>query len=123
MRFTAYEYQNRAIRWVTEHKRCCLFLDMGLGKSVCTLTAASQLMDWCEVTRTLVVAPKKVAETTWTDEAAKWDHLRHLRVSRVMGTQKQRVQALGEDADIYVIGRDSFAWLVDYYDRKPGCRG
>jgi len=119
MRFTAYEYQKRAIRWVTEHKRCCLFLDMGLGKSVCTLTAASQLMDWCEVTRTLVVAPKKVAETTWTDEAAKWDHLRHLRVSRVMGTQKQRVQALGEDADIYVIGRDSFAWLVDYYDRKP----
>ena len=87
MRFTAYEYQKRAIRWVTEHKRCCLFLDMGLGKSVCTLTAASQLMDWCEVTRTLVVAPKKVAETTWTDEAAKWDHLRHLRVSRVMGTQ------------------------------------
>ena len=115
MRFEPYKYQERAIDWVTGHPRCCLFLDMGLGKSVCTLTAVSRLLDWCEVEKVLVVAPKKVAETTWTDEAEKWDHLRHLRVVKVVGTERQRVAALGEDADVYVIGRDSFVWLVAHY--------
>ena len=118
MRFEPYKYQERAIDWVTGHPRCCLFLDMGLGKSVCTLTAVSRLLDWCEVEKVLVVAPKKVAETTWTDEAEKWDHLRHLRVVKVVGTERQRVAALGEDADVYVIGRDSFVWLVAHYEGR-----
>ena len=87
----------------------------GLGKTVSTLTAIQQLMDDCEISRTLVVAPKKVAETTWTTEAQKWDHLKSLKVAKVMGTEKQRKLALAEKADVYVIGRDSFVWLVGIF--------
>ena len=72
-------------------------------------------MDDCEISRTLVVAPKKVAETTWTTEAQKWDHLKSLKVAKVMGTEKQRKLALAEKADVYVIGRDSFVWLVGIF--------
>ena len=115
MIYRPYEYQKTATRWILEHPRCGLFLDMGLGKTVSTLTAVQQLMDDCEIDRTLVVAPKKVAETTWSTEAAKWEHLQGLRVVKVMGTEKQRKLALAQDADIYVIGRDSFVWLVGQY--------
>ena len=115
MKFKPYNYQRAAIQWVLDHPRCGLLLDMGLGKSVITLTAIQQLMDDCEVSRTLVVAPKKVAETTWTTEAEKWDHLQSLKVAKVMGTEKQRNLALASKADIYVIGRDSFVWLVGKY--------
>lgn len=114
--FNPYQYQEDAISWIIDHPRCALFLDMGLGKTVSTLTAIRRLMDWCEVSKTLVVAPKKVAETTWTSEAAKWQHLCDLRVVRVMGTPRQRTAALETDADIYVIGRDSLKWLVDHYN-------
>ena len=115
MIFRPYEYQQAAIRWILKNPRCGLLLDMGLGKSVITLTAVQQLMDYCEVSRTLVVAPKKVAETTWTAEAEKWEHLKGLRVVKVMGTKKQRKLALASKADVYVIGRDSFVWLVGLY--------
>ncbi len=115
MQFRPYEYQQTAIKWIIKNQRCGLFLDMGLGKTVSTLTAIQQLMDDCEVSRTLVVAPKKVAETTWTTEAQKWDHLKSMKVSKVMGTEKQRKLALAEKADVYVIGRDSFVWLVGIY--------
>lgn len=115
MIYRPYEYQARATRFVIDHPECGLFLDMGLGKSVITLTAIQDLIDDCEISRVLVVAPKKVAETTWTTEAAKWDHLQDLRVSKVMGTEKRRKQALAEKADIYVIGRDNFVWLVGLY--------
>ena len=115
MRYKPYEYQREAMQWILDHPRCGLFLDMGLGKTVSTLTALQELMDECEVSRTLVVAPKKVAETTWTTEAEKWDHLRGLKVAKVMGTEKQRNLALASKADIYVIGRDSFVWLFGKY--------
>jgi len=115
MKFRPYEYQQTAIKWIIDNPRCGLFLDMGLGKTVSTLTAIQQLMDDCEISRTLVVAPKKVAETTWTTEAQKWDHLKSLKVSKVMGTEKQRKLALAEKADVYVIGRDSFVWLVGIF--------
>lgn len=115
MNYRPYEYQAKATRFVIDHPNCGLFLDMGLGKSVITLTAIQDLIDNCEISRVLVVAPKKVAETTWTTEAAKWDHLQDLRVSKVMGTEKQRKMALTEKADIYVIGRDNFVWLVGLY--------
>ena len=115
MIFRPYEYQQTAIKWIINNPRCGLFLDMGLGKTVSTLTAIQQLMDDCEVSRTLVVAPKKVAETTWTTEAQKWDHLKSLKVAKVMGTEKQRKLALAEKADVYVIGRDSFVWLVGIF--------
>lgn len=115
MKYKPYNYQVTAMKWILQHKRCGLLLGMGLGKSVITLTAIQELMDDCEINKTLVVAPKKVAETTWTSEAEKWDHLKGLRVSKVMGTEKQRKIALNEKADIYVIGRDSFVWLIGLY--------
>lgn len=115
MRYEPYEYQQRATRFVLDHPQSALLLDMGLGKSVITLTAIQRLLDDCEIEKVLVVAPKKVAETTWTTEASKWDHLKGLRVSKVMGNERQRMAALAEKADVYVIGRDSYVWLVDYY--------
>lgn len=114
MIYRPYEYQRVALRWVLEHPRCGLFLDMGLGKSIITLTAIQQLIDDCEISRVLVVAPKKVAETTWTTEADKWEHI-SLKVAKVIGTEKQRNLALASKADVYVIGRDSFVWLVGKY--------
>ena len=113
MEYRPYAYQKAATRWVMEKSRCCLFLDMGLGKSVVTLTAIQDLIDGCEITGALVVAPKKVAETTWTQEARKWDHLSGLRVVKVSGTARQRLAAIEEEADVHVIGRDSYVWLVD----------
>lgn len=110
MKFEPHPYQRKAIDWVTAHPRCGLFMEMGLGKSVCTLTAVQRLIDDLMTACVLVVAPKKVAESTWSDEAAKWDHL-DLRVSVVAGTPAQRVRALAEQADIYVTGRDSVVWL------------
>lgn len=115
MKYHPYEYQAKATRFVIDHPECGLLLDMGLGKSVITLTALRELMDDCEISTALVVAPKKVAETTWTTEAAKWDHLQGMTVAKVMGTEKQRKMALAEKADVYVIGRDNFVWLVGLY--------
>lgn len=117
MRFSPHEYQRRAIRWVEDHPRCLLFLDMGLGKTVSTLTAIQNLICHGEVDRVLVIAPKKIAESTWSTEAAKWDHL-FLRVSAVTGDPRHRVAALGREADIYVIGRDSVTWLADHLGGK-----
>lgn len=115
MIYKPYDYQRTAMQWILDNPRCGLFLDMGLGKTVSTLTALQELIDECEISKTLVVAPKKVAETTWTTEAAKWNHLQSLKVAKVMGTEKQRKLALAEKADIYVIGRDNFVWLVGLY--------
>lgn len=118
MIFKPYEYQERAIRWVLDHPRCGLFLDMGLGKSVITLTAIRRLIDDAEISTALVVAPKKVAESTWTDEASKWNHLKGLRVSPVIGGAAQRLSALKEKADVYVISRDNIAWLLGLVSNK-----
>lgn len=115
MIYRPYDYQRTATQWILDNPSCGLFLDMGLGKTVSTLTAIQQLIDDCEIDRALVVAPKKVAETTWTTEAAKWDHLQGLKVAKVMGTVKARMRALGEKADVYVIGRDNFVWLTGVY--------
>ena len=115
MNYKPYEYQKTAMQWIIDKPRCGLFLDMGLGKTVSTLTAVQQLLDDCEISGVLVVAPKKVAETTWSTEAEKWDHLRDLKVVKVLGTEKQRCMALAQKADIYVTGRDNFVWLVGKY--------
>ena len=92
-----------------------LFLDMGLGKTVITLTAVNELIyDRFEVGKVLVIAPKKVAESTWSNEAKKWEHLKHLRISKILGTVQQRIRGLNTPADIYVINRENVPWLVDY---------
>ena len=115
MQYNPYDYQRTAMQWILDKPRCGLFLDMGLGKTVSTLTALQQLIDDCEVSRILVVAPKKVAETTWSTEAEKWDHLQDLKVVKVLGTEKKRCEALATKADVYVTGRDNFVWLVGKY--------
>ena len=115
MIYKPYEYQRTAMQWILDKPRCSLFLDMGLGKTVTTLTAMQQLIDECEISRVLVVAPKKVAETTWSTEAEKWEHLHDLRVVKVLGNEKKRCLALAEKADVYVTGRDNFVWLVGHY--------
>lgn len=92
------------------------WLDMGLGKTVCTLTALHSLKYYrFSIRKALVIAPKKVAENTWTAEADKWDHLRNLRMSVVLGSEKQRLDALDRDADVYVINRENTQWLVKHY--------
>lgn len=117
MRFVPHNYQQRAIDFVVSHRYCALFLDMGLGKSVIALTAIWSLIDsYIEVRKVLVIAPKSVARNTWPQEAAKWDHLKDLRMSLVMGTEKRRKAALAVDADVYVVNRDNVKWLVDYCD-------
>lgn len=108
-----HEYQKAAVSHIIDHPAAGLFLDMGLGKTVSTLTAINRLMNvYMEVTKVLVIAPKRVAENTWTTECGKWDHLKGLRISRVLGTEKKRKAALKEDADIYVINRENVVWLV-----------
>ena len=116
MKFTPYNYQRYAIERIITDSRLGLFLDMGLGKTVITLTAVNDLRyNRFAVSRCLVIAPKKVAEATWNNEAEKWDHLKGLRIIRVLGTLKKRIQALNAPGDIWVISRDNVRWLVDYY--------
>lgn len=115
MIFKPHGYQQYCIDRIISDRYLGLFLDMGLGKTVIALTAANELMyNRFEVGKVLVIAPKKVAESTWTNEAKKWEHLKHLRISRVIGTQTQRIRALNTPADIYVINRENVPWLVDY---------
>ena len=92
---------------------------LGLGKTVITLTAIHDLIyDSFEVQKVLIIAPKRVAESTWQDEGRKWDHLKGLRFSAIIGTRAQRLRALATDADVYIIGRDNVAWLCDLYNLK-----
>ena len=119
MNFTPYPHQDAGIRWIIEHPACALLWGMGTGKTVTTLTAIDLLLhDYLEEGPVLVIAPKRVAENTWSKETAKWEHLRHLRVSRVMGTAKQRMAAVvsvfeGPFSDIYVINRENVVWLIE----------
>ena len=115
MKFEPHNYQRVAIEQMVSSPRLALFQDMGLGKTVEVLTAIQELRMRWRVSRVLVVAPKKVAEATWTAEAERWDHLSGMRISRVLGTLKQRTMALNTPADLYVINRENVPWLVDYY--------
>lgn len=115
MQYKPYPYQEAAERWILEHKRCGLFLEMGLGKTVVTLTAIKTLLEDFAVSKVLVVAPLRVAATVWAEEAQKWDHLTGLRFSKVLGSRQEREAALRQEADIYVINRENVAWLVNYF--------
>ena len=118
MKYKAHGYQKKATERILQQKRVGLFLDMGLGKTVITLTAIKELIEDFAIWKVLVIAPKRVAEDTWSREHKKWDHLRELRISKVLGTAAQRLRALEQDADVYVIGRDNVVWLVDHYSKK-----
>ena len=114
MQYIPHEYQKYATEKIIELPACALFMEMGLGKTVSTLTAINELIyDRFEVQKVLVIAPYRVADDTWTTEADKWDHLKHLRVSKVLGTSGERIAALEADADIYVINRENVTWLVN----------
>ena len=119
MELILHDYQKRAVEMILAKTHCGLFLDMGLGKTAITLTAVNNLLyDSLEIEKVLVIAPLRVAEDTWSREADKWDHLKHLRMSKVIGSAADRRRALEEDADIYVINRENVSWLVEHLDRN-----
>jgi len=111
-------YQRRSVEFIKNRKRCGLFLDMGLGKSVSTLTAALDLIQSFAIHKVLVVAPLRVANSVWAQEVQKWSHLKPLRVSVCTGPSKKRLGALQMDADIYVINRENIEWLVEQYGTR-----
>ena len=118
MEFKAHAYQQFAIDKLLELPAVGLFMDMGMGKTVCTLTALWVLRyDYFDISKVLVIAPLRVADTTWSDEMNKWDHLKGLRLSKVLGTEQQRLNALAVAADLYIINRENVSWLVEQYKK------
>lgn len=111
-------YQQRAARFVVDNPYCALWLGLGLGKTVSTLTALVDLIDGMEVERVLVIAPLRVANMVWRPEAALWAHTQHLRVNVCTGTKQQRLVALDSPADIYVINRENVPALVRHYGKR-----
>ena len=113
MRYVAHNYQNYAKNFILAHKVSALFLDCGLGKTITTLTAINELMyDSFEISKVLIIAPLRVAQSTWKEEIEKWDHLNLLRYSIVVGDEKERLKALKQNSDIYIINRENVDWLV-----------
>jgi SNF2 family DNA or RNA helicase len=111
-----HNYQKKAVKHIKENPVCGLLLDMGLGKTISTLTAMNYLTyNELEIGSWLVIGPKRVVEKVWSDEVGKWDHTKHLRISKVVGNPTQRVTALKQKADIYLISRDNIAWLCGLY--------
>ncbi len=109
-------YQLQCIEHIITHPYCGLFLDMGLGKTVATLTAIDYLIyKDLDIRNALVVAPKYVVENVWPNEINKWSHLTHLRIVGIVGTQSKRIEALQKQADIYLVSRNNFAWLCSFY--------
>lgn len=116
MKFKPHNYQKYCINRMIADDNIGLFLDMGLGKTIITLTAVNELKyNRFQISKVLVIAPKKVAEGTWSTEKNKWDHLKLLRISTVLGSEKKRIKALNTPADIYIINRENVQWLVEYY--------
>lgn len=116
MQYRPHNYQQYASDFILEHPVCCLLLDMGLGKTVITLTALWELaLDRFDIGKVLVIAPKRVAADTWPKELEKWEHLTGLSASLVIGSRKQREDALARPAFLYIINRENVSWLVENY--------
>ena len=119
MKFTPHDYQTYCIEYIKEHPVSALLLSMGLGKTIITLTAIRDLIfDDLTVSRVLVIAPLRVARDTWPAEVEKWDHLKDLDVSIIVGTQKERVAAINRDAMVYIVNRENLKYLVEYYEHN-----
>ena len=117
MKFIPHDYQQYAIDFIKSHKTAAVLLDMGLGKTVITLTALNDLLfDRFEISRVLVIAPLRVAQNTWPQEIGKWEHLNHIRYSVAVGTEKDRFEALRKQASLYIINRENVPWLVEKTD-------
>lgn len=114
MEFKPHEYQKTAIEFALDNPAAGLFLDMGLGKTVVSLSVIEELKNnYLEDVKALVIAPKRVAEDTWPNEHVKWEHLKNLKIVKIMGSPEERQRALRKEGDIYIITRDNVAWLVD----------
>lgn len=119
MKYEPFDYQRFTTQFIVEHAAAGVFLDMGMGKTSITLTAVEELLhDYFAVRKVLVIAPLKPAQETWPEEIRKWDHLRGLTYSLVLGSPAARTQALQADADIYIINRENVEWLVEYYRKR-----
>lgn len=112
--FTPRIYQKHIIDFILDHKRCAIYAGMGMGKTVATLTALS-ILKLIEEGPVLILAPLRVASTTWPDEVNKWQHLENITVVPVIGNVKNRIVALNTDADIFTINYENIPWLVEYY--------
>lgn len=118
MKYIAHAYQSRAIDWCMNKLRCGLFLPMGAGKTVITLTAIAKLKQTREVNKVLIIAPIRVARTTWPSEIEKWNHTNSLTYSVVDGDVKKRTRALEKEADIYIIGKEQVVWLCETVEKN-----
>ena len=118
MQYKPYEYQEYATRFIQTHEVSAIFLDCGMGKSVITLTAIKRLLAKGKARRVLVVAPLRVAQTTWPDEIQKWDHLKGLTYAVAVGSEEKRKAALAKKADITIINRENVEWLVAKSGKK-----
>lgn len=114
MEFKPYPYQTYAINFIVQHPAAGLFLDMGMGKSVITLTALKEL----QIDKALVIAPLRPAKEVWPAEIQKWDHLQDLTYSLVLGAEAERLKALEQKVNIYIINRENVKWLVEHYKQK-----
>jgi SNF2 family DNA or RNA helicase len=111
-------YQLNAIKFILDKKKCALFLDMGLGKTVITLTALSRLLDEFSISKILIIGPLRVVNNVWHNEISKWSHLKHLSYSLVIGNEKERLKALKKEANIYLINRENVYWLYKIKNTK-----
>lgn len=111
-----HNYQRACVQHIINNPYCGVFLEMGLGKTISTLTAIEALMyDYCEVSSVLVIAPKRVAETVWAEEAVNWEHTKKLKIVKITGTEKQRLAAVKKKADIHIVSRDNVVWLCSLF--------
>jgi SNF2 family DNA or RNA helicase len=118
MKFIPHEYQKYATQRILNDDAVGLFIQMGLGKTVSVLTAIQKLKASGKKYKILIIAPLRVANSVWDSEIEKWDHLQGLTISKVLGTKSQRIAALKESADIYIINRENTEWLVNFYSTK-----
>ena len=118
MEIKFWPYQEAAKQWILDHKHCGLFLSMGLGKTVVTLTAIRKLLAEGKIHQVLVIAPLRVAATVWQEECQKWSHLSGLQCSKILGSEKERLAALNREANIYIINRENVSWLVNHQAKQ-----
>ncbi|NLB89658.1 MAG: DEAD/DEAH box helicase family protein, partial [Clostridiales bacterium] len=119
MEYKPFYYQQYAENFVIQNKQAGLFLDMGMGKTAITLSALHELkFDYFDINKTLVIAPLQPAKDTWPKEIEKWNHTKEFTYSLILGPEKNRLQALHKEVDIYIINRENVPWLVKYYKNK-----
>lgn len=119
MQYKPHDYQRHTTQFIIDHPEAAIFLGMGMGKTISTLTAIEALKhDYFDIGKVLVIAPVRVARDTWPAEIKKWDHLAGLTVSPIIGTAKQRQAATNRNADIYTIGRENIPWLVEHHGNR-----